>query len=483
MTAEEIFAGESENVEFKSEIPVKSEKYMKTVVAFANGKGGKLVFGVENGTWAVTGFSKEEVFQKMDAITNAIFDSCEPKITPNIAVQEIDGKAIIVVEIIPGMQRPYYIKSQGIMDGTYIRVAGTTRHAERYRVQELIMEGTNRSFDQMEREQTVSEKEIAAFCEKMYQHALKLAETDTAREQIQKVGKNQLLSWKLLVERDGTYHPTNGYLLLDGDMAEFPDAAIQCAVFKGVVRDIFITRKEFTGPIYEQIEDAYNFVLQHIDLGSRIEGIARQDYYELPVKTIREMISNAVCHRSYLSPGKIQVALYDDRLEVTSPGMLDSEITIEKMKSGLSKIRNRGIAAAFSYMNIVEAWGSGIPKMFREAKEYGLREPELIDMGSDFRINLYRKDAVTDQNGVIDPKERDTNDTNDTKVEPNDTNKEAILHILQDNPKATQKDVVEMLGISLATVKRLMNSLQKAGKIKRKGSNRSGSWVVIAQKE
>ena len=215
MTAEEIFAGESENIEFKSEIPAKSEKYMKTVVAFANGKGGKLVFGVENGTWTVTGFSKEEVFQKMDAITNAIFDSCEPKITPNIAVQEIDGKAIIVVEIIPGMQRPYYIKSQGIMEGTYIRVAGTTRHAERYRVQELIMEGTNRSFDQMEREQTVSEEEIAAFCEKMYQHALKLAETDTAREQIQKVSKNQLLSWKLLVERDGAYHPTNGYLLLN----------------------------------------------------------------------------------------------------------------------------------------------------------------------------------------------------------------------------------------------------------------------------
>mgnify|MGYP000532679971 CR=1 FL=1 len=123
------------------------------------------------------------------------------------------------------------------------------------------------------------------------------------------------------------------------------------------------------------------------------------------------------------------------------------------------------------------------PKMFREAKEYGLREPELIDMGSDFRINLYRKDAATDQNGVIDPKERDTDDTNDTKVEPNDTNEEAILRILQSNPKATQKDVVEMLGVSLATVKRLMNSLQKAGKIIRKGSNRSGSWVVIDQKE
>ena len=474
ITAKEIFAGESDNVEFISEI--QSEKYMKTVVAFANGKGGKLVFGVENGTWAVTGFSKEEVFQKMDAITNAIFDSCEPKITPNIAVQEIHGKAIIVVEIIPGMQRPYYIKGQGIMDGTYIRMAGTTRHAERYRVQELIMEGTNRSFDQMEHEQTVSEDEIAAFCEKMYQHALKLAERDTARKQIQRAGKNQLLSWKLLVERDGAYHPTNGYLLLNGDTAEFPDAAIQCAVFKGTVRNIFITRKEFGGAIYEQIEDAYNFVLQHIDLGSRIEGIARQDYYELPVKTIREMISSAACHRSYLTPEKIQVELFDDRLEVTSPGMLDSEITVEKMKSGLLKIRNRGIAAAFSYMNIVEAWGSGIPKMFREAKEYGLSEPELIDMGSNFRINLYRKEAAFDQNGVIDPKERATNDT---KVEPNNTNESMILHILQTDPQVTQKDIGKLLGVSLATVKRLMNSLQKDGKLQRRGSNRSGSWIVV----
>ena len=469
MTAEEIFAGESDNVEFKSDIPPKSETYMKTVVAFANGKGGRLVFGVENGTWAVTGFSKEEVFPKMDAITNVIFDICEPQITPNIAVQEIGGKAIIVVEIIPGMQRPYYIKSQGIMAGTYIRVAGTTRHAERYRVQELILEGTNRSFDQIERAQTVTEEEINAFCEKLYQHALELAETDTAKAQIQKVDKNQLLSWKLLVERNGAYHPTNGYLLLDGDMEEFPDAAIQCAVFKGKVRNIFITRKEFTGPIYEQIEDAYHFVLQHIDLGSRIEGIARQDYYELPVKTIREMISNAVCHRSYLSPGKIQVALFDDRLEVTSPGMLDSEITIEKMKTGLSKIRNRAIAAAFSYMNIVEAWGSGIPKMFREAEEYGLCEPELIDMGSDFRINLYRKTVQTDRNGVIDPKASDTNDT----IE------ESVLRIIRDDPGVTQKDIGRKLDISIATVKRLMNNLQKSGKLQRKGSSRKGSWVII----
>ena len=173
------------------------------------------------------------------------------------------------------------------------------------------------------------------------------------------------------------------------------------------------------------------------------------------------------------------------------PGVLDSEITIEKMKSGLSKIRNRGIAAAFSYMNIVEAWGSGIPKMFREAKEYGLREPELIDMGSDFRINLYRKDAATDQNGVIDSKVRDTNDTIGTKVGTNgtgtehksDVNNKAIMQVIQDNPKITQKDICAKTGIPLRMVKRTMSDLQMSGRLRRKGSNRSGSWVVIDQKE
>lgn len=140
------------------------------------------------------------------------------------------------------------------------------------------------------------------------------------------------------------------------------------------------------------------------NLGARISGLVRQDIYELPIRAIREMITNAVCHRSYLCPGKVQVALFDDRLEVTSPGMLDKDLTIEKMKAGISKVRNSVIAKIFTYMNMVEAWGTGIPKIFEEAREYGLREPELEDMGSDFRIHLYRKEPVIDFYGVVDPK-------------------------------------------------------------------------------
>lgn len=346
-------------MEFKEDIPPKSEKYMKTVVAFAN----------------------------------AIYDSCKPKTSPNVYIQEIEGKSVIVVEILPGMQKTYCIKSFGMLEGVFIRVSGTTRKAMQYQIQELILDGTNRTFDRLPSLKEVTKSDIEDFCEGMYEYTVSHYTTENERKSIKKVTKNQLFSWGVLTENNGKLIPSNGYLLLSGDNDTFPEAVIQCAVFKGTVRGKFISKKEFSGPLYQQVDDAYEFVLQHIDLNTQIIGMVRHDTYELPVDTIREIIANAVCHRSYLMPGKIQVALYDDRLEVTSPGMLDKDLTIEKMKTGLSKIRNKGIARAFSYMNIVETWGSGIPKMYQEAKEYGLPEPELNDLGSDFRVNLYKKIA------------------------------------------------------------------------------------------
>ena len=102
MTIEEILAGESKNVEFKVQRPDKSTKYMKTVVAFANGKGGQIVFGIDDKTREVVGIPEDKVFQEIDAITNAISDSCEPTIIPDVYLQNINDKPVIVAEIRTG---------------------------------------------------------------------------------------------------------------------------------------------------------------------------------------------------------------------------------------------------------------------------------------------------------------------------------------------------------------------------------------------
>lgn len=99
-----LFSGESINIEYKVEMPKKSEKYMKTVVAFANDRGGRIVFGVDDKTLNIVGMNPDTIFQTMDSITNAISDSCEPKIYPDVTLQSIDDKTIIVVEIFAYMK-------------------------------------------------------------------------------------------------------------------------------------------------------------------------------------------------------------------------------------------------------------------------------------------------------------------------------------------------------------------------------------------
>lgn len=98
-----LLNGESKNVEYKLLPPSKSINYTKTAVAFANGQGGCLVFGIEDQTLRVAGIAEDRVFTVMDAISDAIVDSCEPLIVPDITMHDVDGKTVIVAEIAPGL--------------------------------------------------------------------------------------------------------------------------------------------------------------------------------------------------------------------------------------------------------------------------------------------------------------------------------------------------------------------------------------------
>ena len=265
------------------------------------------------------------------------------------------------------------------------------KDVEKERIKKYF-EDENRSYDcVIRRDLTVTEKEIQELCRQMKQVAIANAKTEAQKAAVKDLTKNQLISWGLLAEdEDGCIHPTNGYVFLQGK-DEFL-SQIQCGMFKGKNRAVFVDKREYTGPLWQQIEDTFQFALRNIRLGARIEGIYRQDIYELPPDSIRELIINAVMNCSFLQNSHIQVAVYDDRLEITSPGGLLPGMTIERMKEGYSKIRNRALAHAFLYMNMIEAWGSGIPKLMESMRKYGLEEPEFIDMGIGLRINLYRKD-------------------------------------------------------------------------------------------
>ena len=506
MTIEEILAGESKNVEFKENLPEKSIKYMKSVVAFANGIGGKIIFGIADKTREVVGFDKEEVFKKMDAIANAVSDSCEPAIIPDITLQTVDGKTVIVVEVSEGRQRPYYIKALGRDGGVYVRVAGTTRLADEYMIKELLFEGSNRYYDQaLCTGLNVTDEDIDVLCKAMKEQAVKNARTEEQKAAIKDVGRQQLRSWGILIERDGKDYPSNAFAILTGNGGLH--VATQCGVFKGTTKAVFVDRREYTGPLWEQIDEAFQFVLRNIHLGATIVGIYRQDVYEIPPDAIRELIINAMVHRSYLDHGTIQVAVYDNRLEITSPGKLPMGQTMERMKEGYSKIRNEALAHAFAYMNLIEHWGSGIPRIIDKVKAAGLREPEFIGGEVDLRINIYRGqvDGTVDLNNAI--KVPDTigkmpdsgnkvpdkteivpdnikkmpdsgNEVPDTTEKiPDSEREQQIYKYVLENGSITTAETVEILDVKHRRARAVLLNMVKDGYLRKEGAARSTIYV------
>jgi len=470
MLIEEILKGESEKIKFKEN--AKTNTYIKTVVAFANGNGGKIVFGVKDNKEIV---GVENEFEVMDGIINAISDNCYPMIVPDISLHTLENKTVILVEIEGGKKKPYYLKSKGMQKGTYIRSGATTRIIEEdYVLKELVLEGENKYFDQQVcHGESVSDEEIEKFCEWLEKLARKNSQNDT---EIRKITRNTLLSWKVLEEKNGRIFPTNAYILLSGKENWEVSRKIQCGVFKGETRSIFVDKKEFEGSIIMQLEKAYQYVLEKINLGSDIVGIYRVDKYEIPPKSIREVIANAVIHRSYLEPNDIQVALYDNRLEITSPGMLLSGVNVKRMKEGYSKLRNRAIASVFAYVNIIEKWGSGIPRIMNEIREYGLQEPEFIIFENDFRVNIYRKNYNTTQSTQGSTQDISKKEKLDVK-NLTETDK-TIINTIINNPEMSQKQIADNLNWTVNKVKYYMKKFKQKNILKYEGTSQNGKWEI-----
>ena len=478
MARDTLFSVESKNVEYKITLPDKSEKYMKTIVAFANTQGGKLIVGIDDKTHEIVGVENEILFQVMDGIANAVSDSCMPQIIPDIEPQTVDGKTVIVVSVEAGKNRPYYLKSKGKENGTYIRVAGTSRQAFPEKIRELEMEGARISWDELTCVgYSVSDEATERLCQDIENFRKKAGMTEHS------VKKEQLINWKILKQSEGQVMATNAYALLTSDY--FPFSKTQCAVFKGTDRAVFLDKREFTGPIYAQIESAVDFVLRNIRLGARIDGLVRKEKYELPLEAIREMIINAHCHRNLLDESCIQVAVYDDRLEVTSPGGLYNGLTYEEVMNGHSKIRNKAIANIFSQMGLVEAWGSGIKRILNAAKEYGLLEPKFQEFDNMFRVELFRDSLpMTLENkniGETSEKHRrsigeasekqETVDFNSTQLE--------ILKLLMENNRLSAVKLAEKIGVASRNIENNIKKLKELDILVRHGSPKNGYWEVI----
>ena len=371
-----------------------------------------------------------------------------------------------------------------------------------------MFEGSNRHFDQtLCMGLSITDEDIDSLCQSMKEQAVKNANNEVQKESVKEVGRQQLRSWGILIERDGKDYPTNAYAILTGAGAFH--TATQCGVFKGSTKEVFVDRREYDGPIWEQIEQAFQYVLRNIHLGANIVGIYRQDVYEIPPDAIRELIINAAVHRSYLDHGNIQVAIYDDRLEITSPGKLPMGQTLERMKEGYSQIRNEALASAFSYMNLIEHWGSGIPRIIGKVKAAGLREPVFIGGEVDLRINIYRNNSNSPDNSSYPDCVRDqlvlyneiSEECRKTAREPLENRRQAageppenrrktagelprgeqeqkIYRYVLENAYITRAQVMTLLDLKQRRAREILFNMIEDGWLRKEGASRSTIYVL-----
>ena len=375
---------EGRRLEFKQELPTVSD-LSKTIIAFANDAGGVLYIGVKDNPREIVGVKEDDLMQIEEQISSLIYDNCSPIIIPEISVVNVDGLYLLKVQVFRGNNRPYFLKQKGKLNGTFIRVGSNNRVATEEIIAELERQKRNISFDaEVFLENDLHDINIDKF--------KKLFHEKTDEE----ISNATLKKLNLTTEYNSTDKPTNALILFsDGDLKNkyFPYAKIECARFKGTSTDVFIDQKTLDSNIVQQTEEAYEFVLRHINKGAKVEGVYTKTRWEYPVKAIREVIRNAVVHRDYSLSGKdIKIAIYDDMIEITSPGNLLPSIDFNKMEARQSDVRNKTIAPVFKKMGLIDQWGNGLKLITDELKQYSEIKLEWFERSLQFQVQFVKTD-------------------------------------------------------------------------------------------
>ncbi len=375
-TSQLITMPEGKTLEFKRDISA-PRNILKTLVAFANTAGGRLLIGIEDDSREVLGVG--DPLDEEERLCNLIADSIEPRLVPNVELISLEDKTLLRVEVYPSGSRPHWLRKEGPDEGVYVRLGSTNRKADRDLIQELRRSAMGLTFD----EQSIPDRT---------EDDLDFEAAVTCFERHRKLVKNDLESLRLVAKHQGHQVPTVGGMLLFGKDREmiFPDAWIQCGRFIGTDKADIFDHIDIHDHLPIAVERVMEFLKKHAMRGADFSELRRKDVWSIPLTILREAVVNAVVHADYSQKGApIRISFFDDRIEIENPGILLPGMTIEDVKQGVSKIRNRVIARVFRELDLIEQWGSGVRRMFKEAEALGLPEPEIIEIGMRVRFIVY----------------------------------------------------------------------------------------------
>lgn len=333
---------ESRTLEYKEQI---SKTFLKTVSAYANFSGGKIIFGI-NDRKEIIGF--ENLEQKCLDIENTINDNLSPVPDFNLI---INNNKTITLTINEGLYKPYLYKNKA-----FKRNDSSTVEVDRLEYNRLILEGMNQTF-----EQQISLQQNLTFSI--------LESTLIKHLKIEKLSTDILKTLELITP--------NGYFnnaaALFADNNQFK--GIDIVRFGNTISEIKDRKTLENVSILEQFYKAIETYSQYYQY-EKIEGINRNKIDLIPEKAFREALANALIHRLWDIEANIKISMYDDRIEISSPDSLLPDISVDEYLNGqISSFRNPIIGNIFFRLHYIEKFGTGIMRI-NEAYRNNITKPK-----------------------------------------------------------------------------------------------------------
>ena len=371
---------EATEIDFKSTLEIKKPKsWLKSVSAFANGIGGVLLFGVDD-DHRIVGLDHAQT--DAEAISRLIKERITP--LPQFVLRPLreKGKDLLSLEVAAGRTTPYYYKADGVREA-FIRVGNETVPAPDYVLNELILKGTNRSFDALV---TDERKEDYSFT---------LLEATYRERTGLRFEPSDYVSFGL-ANKDG-FLTNAGRMLADQHIVY--NSRVFCTRWnglqKGSIFDDALDDKEFEGNLIYLLQSGSDFIRNNSKVRFAKKAQYRVDKPDYADRAVTEALVNALIHRDYIVRGsEIHIDMYDDRLEIQSPGgMFEGKPIQECSIDAVGSVRrNPVIADLFHRMRFMERRGSGLRKIVSETEKLpGYTEemrPEFHSTATDFRVVL-----------------------------------------------------------------------------------------------
>ena len=438
---------ENNETEFKREYV---EDIKNTVIAFANGNGGTIYIGVEdNGT--ACGVSN--IDEQMLRLTNALRYPIRPDVMMFVDCKNVtlEEKPVICLKVKRGTARPYYLRGKGIRpEGVFVRQSASTVPASEAAIFDMIKDTCGDSFEDM---RSFNQDLSFIVADKFFKD----------REIELGVSQKRTLNF---VAKDGTF--TNLALLLSDQCLH----SIKVAIFEGSKKTIFKDRKEFSGSLFSQLEN----VFEYIDLSNRVRaefsGLNRIDCRDYPVEAVREALLNALIHRDYSYSESTLIRIYDDCIEFVSIGGLVKGITLEDIELGISMLRNPHLANIFYRLKLIEAYGTGLLKIKESYAEYAVK-PKIEVSSHAFKITLPNINFFKEQQDNYNDKNRDFISAKNDEDKLN-----RISDLCKKKGFIVRKDIEENLNVSQAAAVILLRGLVERQVLIKQGKARNTRYYL-----